>query len=47
MENFMSNLSETIQGCVSAVLYLTMDCLLMPAQPFQITFPSVVRLQCW
>jgi hypothetical protein len=34
-------MSETIQGCVSAVLNLTMDCALMPAQPFQITFPSV------
>jgi hypothetical protein len=43
----MSYLSETIQGWVSAAPNLKMDCVLMPAQPFQITFPSVARPQCW
>jgi hypothetical protein len=43
----VSNLSENIQGWVSAVLTLTMECVLMPAQPFQTTFPSAARLQCW
>ena len=41
----MSNLSETMQGGISTVLTLTTDCVLMPAQPFQITFPSVARPQ--
>ena len=38
----MSNLSETIQGWVSAVLTPTMECVLMATQPFRITFPSVL-----